>query len=140
MPNFYFGTFEAKLGLIFACGPALRQFFAYRERTHSWLPTNRRQYPNEDFEKMRLRINLRDLLWYRSPPSTGNNTLNPRAIVESKSSPPPDAMSGNPESKKKVIHSIIDFWERRAKNKFWVRKSQEVSKDERRMLFALSIT
>ena len=60
-------AFEYKFATLFACGPAIRQLFMYRHRTKTFLPTKARQYPNEDFEKMRWRINVRDILWYRKP-------------------------------------------------------------------------
>ena len=58
---------ETEMGIICACGPALRQFIGYVKRTGTALPSKSRQYPNEDFVKMRRRINLRDLLWYQAP-------------------------------------------------------------------------
>ena len=59
--SYYFSMCEVKFGIIFACTPALRQFLAYRKKTKSFLLTKHRQYPNEDFEKMRYRINIRDI-------------------------------------------------------------------------------
>lgn len=55
------------MGIICACAPAIRQFVAYVKRTGTVLPTKDRQYPNQDFVKMRRRINLRDIFWYQSP-------------------------------------------------------------------------
>ena len=55
------------MGIICACGPAIRQFIAYIQRTGTLYPSSARQYPNEDFVKMRRRINLRDLIWYQAP-------------------------------------------------------------------------
>ena len=58
---------EGEMGIICACGPAIRQFVAYIHRTGTAFPSNARQHPNEDFVKMRRRINLRDLVWYQAP-------------------------------------------------------------------------
>lgn len=55
------------MGIICACGPAIRQFITYVQRTGTVLPSSSRQYPSEDFVKMRRRINKRDLLWFRAP-------------------------------------------------------------------------
>ena len=59
----FFTLVETKLGTIMACGPALRQFFVYRNRTKTVLPSSQRQQPNEDFEDMRHRVNVRDFFW-----------------------------------------------------------------------------
>ncbi|KAL9087210.1 MAG: hypothetical protein Q9159_003777 [Coniocarpon cinnabarinum] len=96
MPNKWFGMVEEKLGIIFACGPAVRQFFAYRSRTGSWSPAVRRDAPNADFTKMRRRITLRDVFWYR-----------PMALRD-------DARSGptskglNPESEQTKVPAEVD--------------------------------
>lgn len=37
--NYYLSSFEVNLGMIFACGPAIRQFWAYRSRTQ-YFPAN----------------------------------------------------------------------------------------------------
>ena len=115
IPSYYFSMFEVKLGIIFACGPALRQFWAYRKRTKSSLPTKSRQYPNEDFEKMRYRINLRDIFWYRKAPMVGDRVFEAARIFQS-NSPPPDALSKDPQSSSKVSNSVLDMWENRIKN------------------------
>ncbi|KAL8691417.1 MAG: hypothetical protein Q9218_003353 [Villophora microphyllina] len=60
-------TVEGEMGIICACGPAIRQFIAYIQRTGSVFPSNSRQYPGEDFVKMRRRINLRDIFWFQAP-------------------------------------------------------------------------
>ena len=113
--SYYVCMFEVKLGIIVACGPALRQFWAYRKRTKSWLPTKKRQYPNEDFEKMRYRINLRDVFWYRKAPMVGDRVYEAARIFRNKS-PPPDASSGNPQSSAKVKNSVLDIWKKRIQN------------------------
>ena len=68
MPNKWFSMIEEKLGIIFACGPAVRQLFAYRSRTGTFLPSGQRQERNEDFNRMRRRITLRDIFWFRPSP------------------------------------------------------------------------
>jgi len=117
IPAYYFSSFECNLGIIFACGPALRQFWAYRTRTHTSLPTKARQYPNEDFEKMRYRINMRDIFWYRKAQMVGNRVFDASPIFRSKS-PPPDASSSNPQSSSQVSNSILDVWEKKVRNVF----------------------
>ena len=117
--------FEIRLGMIFACAPAIRQFWAYRKRTKSFLPTQHRQYPNEDFEKMRYRINLRDVFWYRNAPMIGNRVFEAARVFQSKP-PPPDASSGDPQSCSEVSHSALDMWEKRIKNFMGNGRSHEV--------------
>lgn len=117
IPAYYFSSFECNLGIIFACGPALRQFWAYRTRTHSLLPTKARQYPNEDFEKMRYRINMRDIFWYRKAQMVGNRVFDASRIFRSQS-PPPDASSSSPHSSSQVSNSILDVWEKKVRNIF----------------------
>lgn len=72
VPSYYFTVFEDKLGIIFACAPAIRQCGAYRSPTHTFLPSKQQQYPSEDFEKMRYRISLRDIFWYRKARTVGD--------------------------------------------------------------------
>lgn len=115
MPSYYFSMFEDKLGIIFACGPAIRQFWAYRCRTNSSLPTRRRQYPNEDFEKMRYRVNLRDIFWYRKAPMVGDRVFDAARIFQHEK-PPPDASGNNPKAWSKVKNSILDVWEKKFKS------------------------
>jgi len=125
IPAYYFSSFECNLGIIFACGPALRQFWAYRSRTHTSLPTKARQYPNEDFEKMRYRINMRDIFWYRKARIIGNRVFDASPIFRSRS-PPPDASSSNPQSSTQVSSSILDVWEKRIRNAFRHGRDHEV--------------
>ena len=117
VPAYYFGMFEGNLGTIFACGPAIRQFWAYRSRTRTSLPSQDRQYPNEDFVKMRYRVNLRDILWYRKAPMVGNKVYDATPIFRSKS-PPPDASSDHPDGSSQVSNSVLDTCEKRIKKLF----------------------
>ena len=117
IPAYYFSAFECNLGLIFACGPALRQYWAYRSRTHTSLPTKRRQYPNEDFERMRYRINLRDIFWYRKAHMVNNKVFDAAPIFRSKF-PPPGPASGDPQSSSQISNSVLDVWEKRLKKLF----------------------
>ncbi|KAL9000111.1 MAG: hypothetical protein Q9169_001186 [Polycauliona sp. 2 TL-2023] len=117
VPSYYFTLFEDKLGIIIACAPALRQFWAYRSRTRTCLPTKQRQYPNEDFEKMRYRINLRDILWYRKARIVGNRVFDAAPIFQGRS-PPPEASSDDPQSSSKVKNSVLDSWENKMKEAF----------------------
>ena len=54
---------EAKMGIILACGPSVRQMYAYRRRTGTLFPSDKRQPPNSDFHAFRYRVNLRDIFW-----------------------------------------------------------------------------
>lgn len=63
------------MGTICACGPAIRQFIAYIQRTGTVMPSSSRQYPNEDFVRMRRRITLRDIFWYHRPNLTAGRVL-----------------------------------------------------------------
>ena len=117
VPAYYCSMFECNLGILLVCGPAIRQFWAYRTRTHSFLPTKNRQYPNEDFEKMRYRVNIRDILWYRKAQMVGNKVFDASPIFRSKS-PPPESSSGNPQESSQVTDSPLDWWEKRIKKVF----------------------
>lgn len=130
-PNYYISMFEGKLGIIFACGPAVRQFWAYRTRMRTCLPTEHRQYPNEDFEKMRFRINLRDIIWYRKPQVVGTQVFDASRIFRSRS-PPPDTTSGNPQKSSQVRNSALDAWEKRVQKLFPPGHHKAVRADERR--------
>ena len=114
VPSYYIGAFEPNLGIILSCGPALRQFWAYKTRTKSVLPTRSRQYPNEDFEKMRFRVNLRDVIWYRKAQVVGNRVFDAMPIFRSRS-PPPDVSGGSQQSASRVKTSALTVWEQRFK-------------------------
>ncbi|KAL8896845.1 MAG: hypothetical protein Q9207_007510 [Kuettlingeria erythrocarpa] len=114
VPSYYFTSFECQLGIIIACGPAIRQFWAYRTRTHTSLPTKQRQSPNDDFKKMRYRINLRDIFWYREARMMGDRVFEAAPIFQHKT-PPPDASSSDPKSSTKVSNSALDVWEKKIK-------------------------
>ncbi|KAL9094317.1 MAG: hypothetical protein Q9165_003458 [Trypethelium subeluteriae] len=65
LPNQWFGMIEETFGTGFACAPAIRQLYGYYRRTGTILPGKDRQSPNEDFLKMRRKVNIRDIFWYR---------------------------------------------------------------------------
>lgn len=117
VPFYYITLFESKLGMILACGPALRQFVEYRRRTRSFLPSRWRQYPNEDFAKMRLRINMRDLFWYRHPPMVGNRVLEARRVLHLGNSAPP-VPSNNATEAAQVTRSALDTLQERLRRAF----------------------
>ena len=71
---------EGEMGIICACGPAIRQFVAYIQRTGTVMPSASRQYPNEDFVRMRRRITLRDIFWYHAPNLKGGRVLDATPI------------------------------------------------------------
>ncbi|KAI9670342.1 MAG: hypothetical protein M1831_006556 [Alyxoria varia] len=94
IPSNTFTLVEDKCGIIFASCPALRQFFAYRRRLGTSLPsTQHRQPPNADFESMRMRINVRDIFWYRKPLASepGKPIRDPRPIFQKRSQAEVDA-------------------------------------------------
>ena len=62
----------------------MRQFFTYRRRMKTFLPTKSRNRPNDDFVAMRKRIKLRDIFWYRKKASE-------------EVTPPPGAPPNKPE-------------------------------------------
>ena len=126
IPSYYFSMLEIKLGMIFACGSVLRQFLTYRKRTKSFLFTKPRQHPNEDFEKMRYRINIRDMFWYRKALMVEDRVLDAARIFQSKS-PPPNAFGDDSNSSSKVSSSILDVWENRIKNVVGGGRSHKVS-------------
>ena len=92
MPGNTFSMFEEKFGIIFASCPALRQMFAYRRRTGSFLRSNLRQPPDADFVAMRQRIQLRDIFWYGGRPLDNQ----PRAAPPGH--PPPNCVSSGARS------------------------------------------
>lgn len=57
----YFKLVESKLGVVLACGPTIRQFFAHYNREHSFLPSANRPPPESDFRLFRHRVNVRDV-------------------------------------------------------------------------------
>lgn len=100
---------EDNFGILFACGPAIRQFFAYRRRVGTVLPTAHRQAPDEDFAKTRRRINLRDIFWYRKPELHGGR------VVEAL--PGPQAEAKN-EKHMKTPKSVLELWHFNVRNLF----------------------
>ena len=79
----WFASVEEKFGIVFACAPAIRQFFAYRARTGTVLPsTTQRQFPNQDFIRMRRRITLRDIFWFERPSTTKGRVIDARPIMQ----------------------------------------------------------
>lgn len=125
IPSYYFTSFECQLGILIACGPAIRQFWGYRSRTHTSLPTKHRQSPNEDFKKMRYRINLRDIFWYREARMVGDRVFDAAQIFQSRS-PPPNASSSDPQSSTRVSNSALDVWEKKIKHVFSFGHNHEV--------------
>ena len=127
VPNYYIGVLEGRLGIIFACGPAIRQFWAYRKRMHSFLPSRGRQHPNEDFEKMRYRINLRDIFWYNKAPMINGKVLEAARIFQTKRSPPPtDGSADDLQDSQKMGRSAMDLFEQRLKKVLCVSRGKEV--------------
>ena len=126
VPLYYVSMFETKLGIILACGPAIRQFLAYRQRAHTSLPSSHRQYPNEDVVKMRRRVNLRDIFWYREARLVGNRVFDATPMFKSES-PPPEASKDNMQGKSQVTQSVLDIWEKKIKRAFGIGRAQTVS-------------
>ncbi|KAI9667146.1 MAG: hypothetical protein M1831_001323 [Alyxoria varia] len=128
IPAKYFANHEEKFGIIIACLPALRQFGAYRVRTGTFMPDrSKRQEPNEDFVKMRRRINLRDIFWYRKAVSTGGRVMDARPIFQAKTpmgpTPPPKTEQDGISRRAQV--SALDSWQHRVKDLFSTSASRE---------------
>lgn len=102
MPQRYFITIEDNFGIAFACGPAIRQFLAYRRRTGSVLPTSRRQPRNADFIRTRRRVYARDIA--QSLAEQGEDPRRAEARADQ------DARQ-NPEA----ARSVVDSWHGRLK-------------------------
>ena len=73
---------EERFGNIFACAPAIRQFFAYYHRVGTILPTEDRQKPDEDFVKLRRRINFRDIFWFRNADMVNGRVLEAKVFFD----------------------------------------------------------
>ncbi|KAI9668766.1 MAG: hypothetical protein M1831_000835 [Alyxoria varia] len=110
MPTNMWGLVEEKCGIIFASGPAIRQFIGYVRRVGTAYPTSARQAPGADFTGMRYRITLRDLFWYRRNPS-GTCVTEPQSYYSGSKSPPrlPDVSETGAET------SRLDVEETKAK-------------------------
>ena len=84
-----FSMVEEKAGLVFACGPALRQLVVHVLRNKTILPRRRQQLPDEDFMKMRKKVKLRDIFWFRNPHAsqlatfTGSPVYPPEHYIDS---------------------------------------------------------
>ena len=122
VPAYYITVVEVNLGIVFACGPAIRQFWAYKTRTHTSLPSTHRQSPNEDFEKMRFRINVRDILWYRKAQMVGNRVFDATPAFRSK----PPVPSASSKSTSQVRNSVLDVWEKKIMRLFGTHHNQKV--------------
>ena len=114
MPSMIFSMVEEKVGIIIACGPALRQFVAYRQRVGTYLPSNDRQTPEADFVKMRRRINFRDIFWYRKATTTSGRVLDAQRtfLRRYQTSDLPEIAISNQEK------SPMDLWSSKVKSKF----------------------
>lgn len=134
IPSDTFSLVEEKLGIICASLPALRQLHAYRKRVKTALPTSERQPPNEDFARMRRKIHMRDIFWYRDPSSTASAehagakrqlVFSPRAgeTVE-------EARKRQTATGKRPENSAVDNWEQSWKRFFFGRKTRRRSSDE----------
>ncbi|KAI9658031.1 MAG: hypothetical protein M1821_002691 [Bathelium mastoideum] len=115
-----FSMVEEKCGIIFASGPAIRQFIAYYRRVGTFAPTKKRQRPEEDFVGFRRRVNLRDIFWYRQAPVTNGRVLRPQQMFHP---PTSDVSSANQSlgekdvkiADKKAQRSMLDRLTGRAK-------------------------
>lgn len=122
-----FSMVEEKAGLIFACCPSLRQLVVHILRTHTILPRKRKQGPGEDFVKMRTKVKLRDIFWYRRPSQlatfSGSPTYPPESVVSKKTKEKAEA-----EAKK----SPLSLWKTSLGAVFGKRKAmRKLSSDQR---------
>ncbi|KAI9696360.1 MAG: hypothetical protein M1820_008202 [Bogoriella megaspora] len=117
IPSYYISAFEFEFGIILASCPMLRQMIAYRRRTKSFLPTKERQYPNEDFEKTRVRVAQRDIMRSNNPSLRDNEVIG-NAVALTGASDSPSGLALN--DREEVRQSALDLWHRRIKNLFSV--------------------
>lgn len=122
----WFAMTEERFGNLFACAPAIRQFVAYYQRVGTSLPTYYRQDSNQDFVKMRHRINLRDVFWYRKAETLNGRVLEARPIFQKAIEPPP--MSTSEDLQSMAQSSVLDLWLKRIKGKTSVSETDEHSK------------
>ena len=111
------------MGIICACGPAIRQFIAYIQRTGTVMPSDSRQYPNEDFVKMRRRITLRDIFWYHAPNLKGGRVLDATPICTKMS---------NEDVEATAQRSLLGDWRRKISGRIFSGKSAGNSMSNRR--------
>ena len=104
MPSNIFGMVEEKCGIIFASGPAIRQFIAYRRRVGTFSPNKKRQPPEEDFTNFRKRVNLRDVFWYRKPTLVDGRVIRPQRIFH----PPTKVKETSEEADRLAQRSMLD--------------------------------
>ena len=102
---------EDNLGIVFASAPAIRQFFAYHHRTGTFLPSDRRQLPNEDFARMRRRVNLRDIFWHRNAGASDQRPI----ICDERSV---DAQSSSKADTLAAHKSALDYWQAKIRSFF----------------------
>ena len=89
-------------------------------RTGTVLPSSQQQYPNEDFVKMRSRISLRDVIWYRKAQLWNGKVLEATPIFKRIIEPPP---SDSPQELEDIARSsVLDSWFRKLRNKTSVRR------------------
>ena len=144
---------EDNFGVIFACAPAIRQLYAYHRRTGTILPGKDRQRPNEDFKKMRRKINFRDIFWYRQAVLTEGRVRDAHPIFQHQANSdteclaapeyppndvPPECLLSDippeslPDAPPPVTQkSVMDWWEDRIKKFFCGGLSASQSSDDR---------
>ena len=112
MPIDMWSMVEEKCGIIFASGPAIRQFIAYYRRVGTVLPSRRRQTPGGDFVKMRYRITFKDLFWYRrSGSNAGMNEPHTRLFRNGDRVALPDMLPTDPgKSRLDVEEGKVKRW------------------------------
>ena len=119
---------EETFGTGFACAPALRQLYSYYRRTGSLLPEKDRQRPNEDFLKMRRKINIRDIFWYRKAVLVNGRVREAFPIFQRRTTTDTEgladterlALQGHlPKGAPPVTQkSVVDWWEGKIKRVF----------------------
>ena len=110
------------MGVVFACAPAMRQLYGYYHRTGTLLPGKERQRPNEDFQRMRRKINIRDIFWYRHAILKDGRVRDAHPIFQRHASSdtespaaPQRLPSDTPQEAQK---SVTDWWEETIKKVF----------------------
>ena len=124
---------EDNFGVIFACTPAIRQLYVYRHRTGTFLPRRDRQKPNEDFRKMRRKINFRDIFWYRQAVLIGGRVRDAHPIFEHQADSDIECLAVSerlPSDAPPITQkSVMDWWEDRFKKFFYRSSISQVSNE-----------
>ena len=124
---------EDNFGIIFACAPAMRQLYVYRHRTGTFLSRKDRQRPNEDFRRMRRKINIRDIFWYRQAVLKEGRVSDAHPIFKHQANSDIECLAAPerlPSDAPPVTQmSVMDWWEDKIKRVFHRTSASQSSGD-----------